>query len=237
MAPTEYRVIAKRATLRPFPALRGLVAAGEALTPRCCAPGTRRPGCGSATATARRRPASSPGCRSARRPGPGSMGRALPGVSLDVLDGELVADPATVPTFFVRYLGGEPAPAGPVADGRPRAPRRRRLPLLRGPARRRDHLRRLPDRPVRGRVRAGRPRGGRRGRGRGGARRGARQRRARGRRAARRLRAVRRAGARAAGARQGARPRRTSTRASSTSPTSCRRPRAARSAARHSATG
>ena len=35
------------------------------------------------------------------------MGRALPGVALDVVDGELVADPATVPTFFVRYLGGE----------------------------------------------------------------------------------------------------------------------------------
>ena len=33
MAPTEYRVIAKRATLRPFPALRGLIAAGEALNP------------------------------------------------------------------------------------------------------------------------------------------------------------------------------------------------------------
>ena len=33
MAPTEYRVIAKRATLRPFAALRGLVAAGEALNP------------------------------------------------------------------------------------------------------------------------------------------------------------------------------------------------------------
>ena len=33
MAPTEYRVIAKRATLSPLPALRGLVAAGEALNP------------------------------------------------------------------------------------------------------------------------------------------------------------------------------------------------------------
>jgi acyl-coenzyme A synthetase/AMP-(fatty) acid ligase len=33
MAPTEYRVIAKRATLRPLPTLRGLVAAGEALNP------------------------------------------------------------------------------------------------------------------------------------------------------------------------------------------------------------
>ena len=33
MAPTEYRVIAKRATLRPVASLHGLVAAGEALNP------------------------------------------------------------------------------------------------------------------------------------------------------------------------------------------------------------
>ena len=33
MAPTEYRVIAKRATLTPLPSLRGVVAAGEALNP------------------------------------------------------------------------------------------------------------------------------------------------------------------------------------------------------------
>jgi acyl-coenzyme A synthetase/AMP-(fatty) acid ligase len=45
------------------------------------------------------------------------MGRALPGVELDVLDGELVADPASVPTFFVRYLGGEAAPSGPWRTG------------------------------------------------------------------------------------------------------------------------
>ena len=36
---------------------------------------------------------------------PGSMGRALPGVRLSVRDGELVADPASVPTFFLGYLG------------------------------------------------------------------------------------------------------------------------------------
>jgi acyl-coenzyme A synthetase/AMP-(fatty) acid ligase len=36
---------------------------------------------------------------------PGSMGRPLPGVKLWVQDGELVADPATVPTFFLGYLG------------------------------------------------------------------------------------------------------------------------------------
>jgi acyl-coenzyme A synthetase/AMP-(fatty) acid ligase len=33
MAPTEYRVIAKRATLRTLPSLKGMVAAGEALNP------------------------------------------------------------------------------------------------------------------------------------------------------------------------------------------------------------
>ena len=42
-------------------------------------------------------------------PKPGSMGKPLPGVALEVRDGELVlADPATDPTFFVGYLGEEP---------------------------------------------------------------------------------------------------------------------------------
>jgi acetyl-CoA synthetase len=42
---------------------------------------------------------------------PGSMGRPLPGVRLWIQDGELVADPATVPTFFAGYLGDDtPAP-------------------------------------------------------------------------------------------------------------------------------
>jgi acetyl-CoA synthetase len=36
---------------------------------------------------------------------PGSMGRALDGVGLSVEDGELIADPRTVPTFFLGYLG------------------------------------------------------------------------------------------------------------------------------------
>jgi acyl-coenzyme A synthetase/AMP-(fatty) acid ligase len=36
---------------------------------------------------------------------PGSMGKALPGVGLLVKDGELTANPLTVPTFFLGYLG------------------------------------------------------------------------------------------------------------------------------------
>jgi acyl-coenzyme A synthetase/AMP-(fatty) acid ligase len=44
------------------------------------------------------------------------MGRPLPGVRLDVVDGELVVDPASVPTFFLGYLGEHP-PAGTWRTG------------------------------------------------------------------------------------------------------------------------
>ena len=58
-------------------------------------------------------------------PRPGSMGRPLPGVKLDVVDGELILDPATDPTFFLHYLGdaphtrarGTPATASTDDDG------------------------------------------------------------------------------------------------------------------------
>jgi acyl-coenzyme A synthetase/AMP-(fatty) acid ligase len=44
------------------------------------------------------------------------MGRPLPGIGLSIDDGELVVDPATVPTFFLRYQG-DAAPAGPWRTG------------------------------------------------------------------------------------------------------------------------
>jgi len=108
MAPTEYRIIAKRTTLRGFERLHGLVAAGEALNPEVLAAwreGTGldvRDGYGQ-TET---------GQMTANLPGeparPGSMGRPLAGVRMWVDDGELVVDPRTVPTFFLGYLGSEP---------------------------------------------------------------------------------------------------------------------------------
>ncbi|HEY1591354.1 MAG TPA: AMP-binding protein [Solirubrobacteraceae bacterium] len=111
MAPTEYRVIAKRTTLEPIPGLRTLVAAGEALNPEVIRAFKEvlgveiRDGYGQ-TET---------GQLTGNPPGepvrPGSMGRPLPGVALTVVDGELVlTDPHTDPTFFVAHLGGEPAP-------------------------------------------------------------------------------------------------------------------------------
>jgi acyl-coenzyme A synthetase/AMP-(fatty) acid ligase len=117
MAPTEYRVIAKRATLRRFEALRGLVAAGEALNPEVLRAWHEATGLWIRDGYGQTETGQLTGMPLGEDARPGSMGRALPGISLDVDDGELVADPATVPTFFVRYLGGEAAPAGPWRTG------------------------------------------------------------------------------------------------------------------------
>ncbi|HLH14263.1 MAG TPA: AMP-binding protein [Solirubrobacteraceae bacterium] len=105
MAPTEYRVIAKRAQLSPLPALRGMVAAGEALNPEVLRAWHEATGLeirdgygqtetGQLTGAPLHEPARS-----------GSMGRALPGVRLAVQDGELTVEPTSVPTFFLGYLG------------------------------------------------------------------------------------------------------------------------------------
>jgi acetyl-CoA synthetase len=111
MAPTEYRVIAKRVDIAPVPGLRTLVAAGEALNPevlRAFRDGTGieiRDGYGQ---TETGQLTANPVGRPVRA---GSMGLPLPGVDLSVIDGELVlADPATDPTFFVAHLGGHAAP-------------------------------------------------------------------------------------------------------------------------------
>ena len=111
MAPTEYRVIAKRATLSPLPELRTLVAAGEALNPEVIrafdeALGIEiRDGYGQ---TETGQLTANPVGDAVRA---GSMGLPLPGVKLKVVDGELVlSDPRTDPTFFVRELNGAAAP-------------------------------------------------------------------------------------------------------------------------------
>jgi acyl-coenzyme A synthetase/AMP-(fatty) acid ligase len=111
MAPTEYRVIAKRSTLKPLPALRTLVAAGEALNPEVIRTFSEslkieiRDGYGQ---TETGQLTANPPGMSAR---PGSMGKPLPGVDLRVIEGELVLfDPESDPTFFVGHLGGNSAP-------------------------------------------------------------------------------------------------------------------------------
>lgn len=111
MAPTEYRIIGKRATLSPMPHLKGLVAAGEALNPEVLRVWEEATGLpirdGYGQTETGQLTTNPPGIA----PRPGSMGVALPGVRLMVQDGELLLDPQTVPTFFLGYMGEEP-PSG-----------------------------------------------------------------------------------------------------------------------------
>ncbi|HEY0364757.1 MAG TPA: AMP-binding protein, partial [Solirubrobacteraceae bacterium] len=111
MAPTEYRIIAKRAQPRPTPTLRGLVAAGEALNPEVLRAWHAATGLWVRDGYGQTETGQITGMPIGREAVPGSMGRPLPGIDAWVQDGELVLDPATVPTFFRGYLGDE-APNG-----------------------------------------------------------------------------------------------------------------------------
>ena len=116
MAPTEYRVIARRAQLRSLPSIRALVAAGEALNPEVMHEWEEATGVQIRDGYGQTETGQLTGMPPGRPARPGSMGLPLPGMRLEVRDGELVADPATVPTFFVRYLGeAEPIGAHPGA--------------------------------------------------------------------------------------------------------------------------
>jgi acyl-coenzyme A synthetase/AMP-(fatty) acid ligase len=101
MSPTEYRALAKRAELRPLPALRHAVAAGEPLNPevvhawRDAAGVEVHDGYGQTETGALTGMPIGPPVRA------GSMGKPLPGFRLWVDEGELCADPRTVPTFFL----------------------------------------------------------------------------------------------------------------------------------------
>ena len=112
MAPTEYRVIAKRVSLEPLPALRTLVAAGEALNPEVIRAFKEAIGIEIRDGYGQTETGQLTGNPPDEPVRPGSMGRPLPGIALEVADGELVLrDPSTDPTFFVGHLGGGAAPA------------------------------------------------------------------------------------------------------------------------------
>ena len=105
MAPTEYRVIAKRIDLPPLPSLRGMVAAGEALNPEVLRAWLEATGLEIRDGYGQTETGQLTGAPSGSPARPGSMGPPLPGVSLRVLERELTVDPLTVPTFFLGYLG------------------------------------------------------------------------------------------------------------------------------------
>jgi acetyl-CoA synthetase len=105
MAPTEYRVIAKRARLRELPHVSGMVAAGEALNPDVLRAWQEATGLEIRDGYGQTETGQLTGTPLGEPARPGSMGRALPGMGLLVKDGELTVNPMTVPTFFLGYLG------------------------------------------------------------------------------------------------------------------------------------
>jgi len=111
MAPTEYRLVAKRSALRPVASLRGLVAAGEALNPEVLRAWHEATGLQIRDGYGQTETGQLTGTAPGDQVRAGSMGRPLPGMRIRVDDGELVVDPASVPTFFLRYRGEHP-PAG-----------------------------------------------------------------------------------------------------------------------------
>ncbi len=105
MAPTEFRVLVKRAQPRPVAGLRALVAAGEALNPEVLHAYHAATGLWIRDGYGQTETGQTTGQPAGAEPVPASMGRALPGVDLRVVDDELQVDPHTVPTFFLGYLG------------------------------------------------------------------------------------------------------------------------------------
>ena len=100
MAPTEYRVIAKRATLRELPSLKGMVAAGEALNPEVLKVWRDATGLDIRDGYGQTETGQMTGMGIGIAARAGSMGRALPGIRLSLRDGELVADPRSVDDVF-----------------------------------------------------------------------------------------------------------------------------------------
>src|SRR2546421_51940 len=101
MAPTEYRALAKRAELRPLPALRHAVAAGEPLNPEIVRVWREATGLEVHDGYGQTETGALTGMPIGPPVRPGSMGLPLPGFRLGVQDEELCADPSTIPTFFL----------------------------------------------------------------------------------------------------------------------------------------
>ena len=112
-APTEYRMLAKRASLRPLPALRRMVSAGEPLDPETIAAFREATGLEPADGYGQTETGQVTANLVGEPVRQGSMGRPLPGIETRVVGGgdggagELQLRAASSPTFFSRYLDGE----------------------------------------------------------------------------------------------------------------------------------
>jgi acyl-coenzyme A synthetase/AMP-(fatty) acid ligase len=107
-APTEYRMLAKRTEIRPMPAMRRMVSAGEPLNPEIIREFRERTGLGIHDGYGQTETGALTGSLVGAEAPEGAMGRPLPGIELRVSDGELQVRRESCPTFFDRYLGSEP---------------------------------------------------------------------------------------------------------------------------------
>jgi acyl-coenzyme A synthetase/AMP-(fatty) acid ligase len=101
MAPTEYRAIAKRVELRRLPSLRHAVAAGEPLNPEIVELWRDRVGVSIHDGYGQTETGALTGMPIGTPVRPGSMGKPLPGFKMWIEHGELVLDPATIPTITI----------------------------------------------------------------------------------------------------------------------------------------
>jgi acyl-coenzyme A synthetase/AMP-(fatty) acid ligase len=106
-APTEYRMLARRTALRPLPALRRMVSAGEPLDPETIAAFAEATGLEPADGYGQTETGHLSGNLAGEPVRRGSMGKPLPGIETRIVDGELQVRAASCPTFFSRYLDGE----------------------------------------------------------------------------------------------------------------------------------
>ncbi|MGB7589432.1 MAG: AMP-binding protein [Solirubrobacterales bacterium] len=105
-APTEYRMLAKRTTLRPLPTLRRMVSAGEQLGAETVAAFAEAMGLEPADGYGQTETGHITGNLASEPVRAGSMGKPLPGLEVRIVDGELQLKVASSPTFFSRYLDG-----------------------------------------------------------------------------------------------------------------------------------
>lgn len=107
-APTEYRILAKRTELRPIPSLRRMVSAGEPLNAEVIRAFRDGMGMEIHDGYGQTETGALTGALTDGQVREGSMGLALPGIELQIDDGELLLRTASCPTFFSRYIGAEP---------------------------------------------------------------------------------------------------------------------------------
>jgi acyl-coenzyme A synthetase/AMP-(fatty) acid ligase len=107
-APTEYRMIAKRAEIQPQPAIRRMVSAGEPLNPEVIQAFRDGLGLDICDGYGQTETGHVSGVLVGDEVRDGSMGRPLPGFEVRTVEGELQVKRASCPTFFSGYLDSEP---------------------------------------------------------------------------------------------------------------------------------